>query len=726
MPQKTKKKDRISILLISVHGLIRADNLELGRDADTGGQTKYVVELARTLAEFEEVEQVDLLTRHVADPEVSKDYAEAYEPISEKAQIVRLDAGPATYLPKEELWDYLDTFADNALAYIRELGRTPNIIHSHYADAGYVGVRLANLLGIPLVHTGHSLGRVKRRRLLASGIKRDVIDTRYNMVRRIHAEEDTLASAELVIASTQNEIEEQYGLYDHYQPELMRVIPPGTDLERFHTPTGNETTTSMAQELRRFLREPDKPIILALSRPDERKNIATLIEAYGESKALQEMANLVIIAGNRYDIRDMEDGARTVLSNILLSIDQYNLYGKVAFPKNHTSDDVPILYRLTGASQGVFINPALTEPFGLTLIEAAASGVPIVATEDGGPQDIIGHCKNGLLINPLDSEAMAKAMLKVLKNPKYWKKLSANGLQGVHQYYSWQAHAKTYLKALRPLLERKEPFKRAPLQRRPELYTDRAIFSDLDQNLLGDPESLAEFVKIMRDNRKCATFGIATGRSLESALRIMKRYQIPQPDVLITSVGTEIYYAPQLTADLAWAFHIDYMWNPERVRTVLVDLPGLKRQPKTEQSRFKISYYMDPETAPPIDEINSMLHQADLSVNTFLSFGQYLDIVPIRASKGFALRYYADQWGVPLEHVLAAGGSGTDEDMLRGNTLAVVVANRHNEELSHLTDVERIYFSKQGYSRGIIEAIEYYDFFAKCTLPEETQPNSGK
>ena len=159
---------------------------------------------------------------------------------------------------------------------------------------------------------------------------------------------------------------------------------------------------------------------------------------------------------------------------------------------------------------------------------------------------------------------------------------------------------------------------------------------------------------------------------------------------------------------------------------LLVDLPGLKRQPKTEQSRFKISYYMDPETAPPIDEINSMLHQADLSVNTFLSFGQYLDIVPIRASKGFALRYYADQWGVPLEHVLAAGGSGTDEDMLRGNTLAVVVANRHNEELSHLTDVERIYFSKQGYSRGIIEAIEYYDFFAKCTLPEETQPNSGK
>lgn len=724
MSHKTKKKNSIRILLISVHGLIRAEDLELGRDADTGGQTKYVVELARTLAEFEEVEQVDLLTRRVVDPDISKEYAQVYEVISDKAQIVRLDAGPAAYLPKEELWDYLDTFADNALAYIRELGRTPDIIHSHYADAGYVGVRLANLLGIPLVHTGHSLGRVKRRRLLASGLKRDVIETRYNMVRRIEAEEDTLATAGLVIASTQNEIEEQYGLYDHYQPELMRVIPPGTDLDRFHTPTGNEINTPIAQELRRFLQDPDKPIILALSRPDERKNIATLIEAYGESKALQKLANLVIVAGNRHDIREMESGARHVLSNILLSIDQYDLYGKVAYPKYHTSNDVPLLYRLAAASHGVFINPALTEPFGLTLIEAAASGLPIVATEDGGPQDIIGHCHNGLLINPLDSEAMGQALLKILKNQQKWEHLSSNGFKGAHQYYSWQAHAKTYLKVLRPLLERKEPLKRAPLQRRPELYNDRAIFTDLDQNLLGDPESLAEFVKVMRDNRKCATFGIATGRSLESALRIMKRYQIPQPDVLITSVGTEIYYAPQLTADLAWAFHINYMWNPERVHMVLADLPGLKLQPKTEQSRFKISYYMDPETAPPLDEINSMLHQAELSVNTFLSFGQYLDIVPNRASKGFALRYFADQWDIPLEHVLAAGGSGTDEDMLRGNTLAVVVANRHEEELSHLTDVERIYFSKKSYSRGILEAIEYYDFFAKCTVPEETQPKA--
>ncbi|MGD2083695.1 MAG: glycosyltransferase, partial [Chromatiales bacterium] len=150
------------ILLISVHGLIRGKDLELGRDSDTGGQTKYVVELARALAERDDVGRVELLTRRVVDPAVSADYAEPVEEIADKARIIRLDAGPDAYIRKEELWDHLDSFADTALDYIHRIGREPDIIHSHYADAGYVGVRLAHVLGIPLVHTGHSLGRVKR------------------------------------------------------------------------------------------------------------------------------------------------------------------------------------------------------------------------------------------------------------------------------------------------------------------------------------------------------------------------------------------------------------------------------------------------------------------------------------------------------------------------------------------------------------------------------------
>ena len=318
------------IALISIHGLIRGNDLELGRDADTGGQTKYVVELARALGEQASVGRVDLLTRRVVDTAVPDDYAQAVEALSDKAQIVRIDCGGDGYLPKEELWDCLDGFADSALEYLKQQPRLPDILHSHYADAGYVGVRLSNLLGIPLVHTGHSLGRSKRRQLLAAGHSKQALETRYNITRRIEAEETTLGVAERVITSTQQEVQEQYGLYNHYQPEHMRVIPPGTDLQQFHPPQGDETQHPMAAELARFLSAPHKPMILALSRPDPRKNIAQLVSAYGESPELQQYANMVIIAGNRDDIRDLDIGAQEVLNEILLTVDQYDLYGKVA------------------------------------------------------------------------------------------------------------------------------------------------------------------------------------------------------------------------------------------------------------------------------------------------------------------------------------------------------------------------------------------------------------
>ena len=269
------------ILSLSIHGLIRGHDLELGRDADTGGQTLYVADLARALAERDEVDRVDLVTRRVVDPAVSGDYAEPVESLSEKARIVRIKAGPDGYIAKEQLWDHLDGFTDNLVTALNAEGRMPDLIHSHYADAGYVGVRLSNQLGVPLVHTGHSLGRDKRQRLLSAGLSDAEINETYNMDRRVDAEEEVLATADLVIASTNNEIEEQYSLYDYYQPERMSVIPPGTDLGRFHLPDPDDPPPALAGQLGQFLRDPDKPLILALSRADPRKNLQRLLEAYG-------------------------------------------------------------------------------------------------------------------------------------------------------------------------------------------------------------------------------------------------------------------------------------------------------------------------------------------------------------------------------------------------------------------------------------------------------------
>ena len=697
------------IVLISVHGLIRGHELELGRDADTGGQTKYVVELARALGERVDVEKVILLTRCVIDPQVSPSYAERVESLSDKVDIVRIECGEPKYLRKELLWDTLENFVDNSLVYLKNCRRLPDLIHSHYADAGYVGTRLSRQLGIPLVHTGHSLGHSKRKQLLASGIKRSEIESTYHISRRIEAEEMTLGAAECVITSTQHEIEHQYDLYDFYQPERMQVIPPGTDLEKFYPPLGDEKFSDIATELKRFLNQPNKPVILALSRPDPRKNIIALIEAYGESAELQQAANLVVVAGNREDIKDTENISNTVLNDILLAIDKYDLYGKVAYPKHHKPEEVALLYRLAAASHGVFVNPALTEPFGLTLIEAAACGLPIVATEDGGPVDIIRNCRNGYLINPLDKTTIISALLKTLTDRRGWRRLAQNGLEGVRRHYSWQAHVANYLAIVRPLVEKTKPLPRRNLNRRPGVFRTRALFASLDLNLIGDGQALRALLKVLQAQRKSIIFGIATGRRLDDALATLKNNNIPQPDVLITGQGTRIHYAPNLTDDAVWRRHINHHWNPQEIRAILAEQPGLVMQPVSYQDTFKISYFVDHAVAD-MQDIRQALLRCDQVVNSIFPFGQYPDVVPARASKGFALRWCAELLGFSLEKTLVSGVTGADADMLRGNTLGVVVDNHHQAELSALSDIDSIYFSKSPYAGGILEAIEHYDF----------------
>ncbi len=713
-----QRDEQLYLVLISIHGLIRGRELELGRDADTGGQTRYVVELARALGEHPDVRRVDLLTQSVHDSTLSSDYAQPEEELSRNVRIVRFSCGDGSYLPKEELWDCLDGFIDDALHYLQNQDRPPQVIHAHYADAGYVGSRLAGQLGLPLIFTGHSLGRVKRSRLLAAGFSREKLEERYKISRRIAAEESTLGTADLVITSTRQEVESQYQLYDYYRPEQMKVVPPGVDLQGFFPPLGNERRVTIYQQLRRFLQAPEKPMILALSRPDARKNIGGLLRAYGESRELQRLANLVIVAGNRNDVRDMDPGPQEVLTDILLTIDQQDLYGRVAYPKHHRADDVSVLYRLAALSRGVFINPALTEPFGLTLLEAAASGLPIVATDDGGPTDIINNCRNGELIDPLSSKAITAALLRVLSNRDRWDELAANGLSGVREHYSWESHTTDYVPEVKRLLLAKVPEPSVPIPKWSGRFRDRAVFSDLDKTLLGDRGPLKKFIELVEANRKRMTFGIATGRRLDSALRVMREYDIPRPDVLITSLGTDIYYAPSLTQDVTWRSHIDHLWNSWAVKRLLSDLPGLELQPKRERGKYKISYYYDPALAPGLEEIEILLRQNEQTVNMTLSFGQYLDIVPVRASKGAALRWFAAGWDVPLERVLVAGGSGADEDMMRGNTLAVVVANRHHEELSSLTDIDRVLLAKKSHAAGILEAIDHYDFFGDCRNPE--------
>ena len=710
-----KTPSDLYIALISVHGLIRGEELELGRDSDTGGQTKYVVELARALAQQPGVGRVDLFTRLVEDSSVSDDYAQPEEALAENASIVRIPFGPKRYLRKESLWPHLSGFVDGALSRFSEVQRSPDLVHAHYADAGLVGARLASLLSVPLVFTGHSLGREKQRLLLESGMKPDRIESRFHMAQRIEAEEQALANAALVVASTQQEAGEQYAKYDYYRKTRMAVIPPGVDLQRFHPPKRFEPHAPIEGRITRFLEKPDKPWILAIARPDERKNFPALIDAYGQSPELQEVANLVLVPGNRDDISKMDDGPRAVLQDILLRIDRYDLYGKVAVPKKHDADEVALLYRLAAKRRGVFVNPAWTEPFGLTLLEAAASGLPLAATDDGGPRDILGQCKNGYLIDPFDSPKLAEILLEMLSDRRRWTRWSRSGLREVNRRYTWEGHAGRYLREARKILGRPQRRKHKVVKTRLPAV-DRILITDIDNTLLGDEEGLSALIERLRDAGDRTAFAVATGRRLQSAIEALHEHGAPRPDLWITSVGSQIHYSPDFAEDKEWLRNIGWRWDADLVRETLTDVPGLELQDPIDQGAHKVSFYIDPDKAPSIPQMDRLLRRAGSRAKLVFSHGQFLDILPVRASKGLAVRFVAHRWGVPIDRVLVAGDSGNDEEMLAGNSLGVVVAN-YSPELEKLRSSDSVHFAEREYAWGILDGVDHYDFFGEIRQP---------
>ena len=714
------KEKGLRIALISLHGLIRGEELELGRDEDTGGQTRYVLELARALSERDDIERVDLITREIIDDKVSDDYAKLEEQIAEKAYIVRIPFGPKRYLSKSKLWPYMEMFVDQCLSYFQRTRSVPDVIHGHYADAGYGGGQLARLLGVPFVFTGHSLGRVKQRRLEDSGLSADKIESRYAISSRIEAEEFALETCSLICTSTHQEVKEQYEQYENYIPERMEVIPPGVDLSAFHPPVEGEPTSQLAKDVNAFLHNPEKPMVVAMARPDERKNLEMLVKTYGESPQLQREANLVLIMGTRGDIREMPPGQRTVLTNVLTLIDVYDLYGKVAYPKNHAAADVATLYREITKSRGVFVNAAMTEPFGLTLLEAAASGAPIIATNDGGPTDIIANCKNGALVDPFDSKSIEKAILHALIEPAQWDEWSQAGLENVNIYYSWHRHVERYLRDIKEVLGDSDvppPIARGRTTKRlPQV--DRLIIADIDNTLTGDDDAMHDFFRLIGEAEDHIGFGIATGRRYEEVMELMVEYEIPHPEVLITSVGTEIYYGKNYTLDTSWRKHIDFRWNPEQIRRVLEQVDGLYLQEEHEQSTYKISYQVDFAIAPKLAAIKRILRENGVRAKCILSLGMFIDIIPSRAGSGISIRHMAYKWGFPLEHILIAGDSGNDEEMLAGNTLGVVVGN-YSSELEKLRKYPRVYFAEKSHAAGIIEGIEYYNFLDQITIPNE-------
>ncbi|RJP76771.1 MAG: HAD-IIB family hydrolase [Desulfobacteraceae bacterium] len=723
---------KLYIQMFSIHGLLRQDNLEMGRDADTGGQIKYVIELAMNLSRNARIDRIDLFTRLINDKAVSDDYSHPVSVINDKFRIIRIQCGGRKYIRKELLWPHLDEYVDKTVKFIKQEKRIPDVFHGHYADGGYVAEQLAGLFSVPFIFTGHSLGRAKQEKLLKDGLSLAEIDKRYKIQHRIHVEEDILKTADLIVTSTHQEIEQQYGMYRDNGFPPYTVIPPGLDVEKFHpyyhdnlSKNGTDEAeryarASVLEELDRFFLQRDKPLILTLCRPDKRKNITGLIQAFGEDMELQSMANLAIFAGIRKDISQMEENEKDVLTSMLLLMDKYDLYGKMAIPKKHDFElEVPALYRIAAEKRGVFVNPALTEPFGLTLIEAAASGLPIVATNDGGPKDTIANCKCGLLIDPTKPKEISHALKSIIADGKKWKQYSKNGILNVRKHYTWESHVREYMKKISPL--RSETNMQGITVAVPSdaigrrlVNLDYFIITDIDNTLIGDDNKhLQELCAILKENRQTIGFGVATGRTVESAVSHLQKHGVVTPDVIISSVGAELYYGKNLQPSNGWETHITRKWEREKIKTLLDGLPFLKYQSEQTQRKYKISYDMAPKK-DRLTQIHDLLTKNKCRYNLIYSHDQFLDILPYRASKGKALRYLSYKWEIPLQNFLVCGDSGNDEEMLRGESLSVVVGN-YSHELEPLRGGKNIYFAREKYAKGIIEALHYYQFIPKAT-----------
>ena len=701
------------LLHLHLHGLFRSHDLELGRDADTGGQTLYVLELVRSLAARAEVDRVDVVTRLIQDRRVSADYAQPVEAIAAGASIQRFAFGPKRYLRKELLWPYLEDLADQLVVHLQKPENRPDWIHAHYADAGYVGALLSRRLGIPLVFTGHSLGREKQRRLLAGGGDHQQLEQTYSISRRIDAEELALAHADLVITSTRQECDQQYSRYGGFRAERAQVVPPGVDARRFHPGSEASEVHEVEGLLTPFLRQPELPPLLAISRAVRRKNIPALVEAFGRSAVLRQRHNLVLVLGCREDPRQMEKQQRDVFQQVFDLVDRYDLYGRIAYPKQHRRDQIPAIYRWAAERRGLFVNPALTEPFGLTLLEAAACGLPMVATDDGGPRDILARCDNGLLADVTDREALQDALECAGSDLQRWSRWSDNGVEAVSRHFSWDAHVCSYL----ALMQERLMAVTQPIALQSSIQTastggfqplgDRLLLLDLDSNL-EQPDGDA--LKVLREQLDRCALGILSGRSLPAARQRFGELLLPEPKVWITGAGTEIHYGQENEPDLFWSAQIGVDWDRAGVESALADLTAhIELQRPEQQGSFKLSYTIRDAGEEILPLIRQRLRQRHQAARPQLRCHWFLDVLPLRASRSEAIRFLALRWGLPLEQMLVVASEQGDGELVSGRPATVVLGD-HDPCLDDFRQQQRVYFASRSQLPGVLEGIQHYRF----------------
>ena len=649
------------ILHLALGGCLRPPPVRFGVSADSGGHIAYVIAAAIAQAACEEVEQVSIVTRLFVNAALGECHSRPREWIGNSVTIDRIASPNRDYLEKEALAAEIPAITQSFCDHLAALPRMPDVIHAHFADAAQVALEARRRFGIPTLYTPHSLGLDKARHAPSAGLE-----------TRIASERIAIEAADALIVSTRDEAERQVASYGSCRS--IHRIPPGVPLRLAHGET--------AVRLSEWLDDLSRPIILAIARPVRKKNLAAIVRAYASSPALMRRANLVIIAGQHDVLSSAEE--LSVVAELRQLCAAPSLRGRVALPPMHEQADITALYQRC-ARGGVFVNPALHEPFGLTLIEAAAAGVPVVATREGGPAEILATLGHGLLIDPRDEAAIAAACLRLVNDPELHGRLAASARQRISAY-DWRRYASksvaVYNSARRSALP-------------------RLLACDIDNTLTGCAAGAKVFAEWA--SRRAMPFVVATGRGFGHAREVLRQWHLPEPDAYIVDVGTRIMMP---AAHGGWreckrfAKGLDKGWDRAAALAALESLALLPQPPDTA-GPHKLSYFGSADDA---GAIRIRLAQAGLAARVLFSHDIYIDVLAPCAGKAAAIAAYAGARGIALADCIAAGDSGNDIDMLELCGHAILVFNAE-PILNALPQRHGLLRTKASHAAGVMEGL---------------------
>ena len=406
-----------SILMLSLHGYVAAEP-ELGK-LDTGGQVVYVLELAKRFSRLGR--RVDLVTRRFEDqPEVDE--------VNENFRVWRIPFGGSEFIRKEEMHDHLEDFVTNFLSASRNRSTQYDVVYSHYWDAGRAGQKIAEELGIPHVHTPHSLGWWKQA-TMGEEMTAEEMEETYRFEERIRTEFLVYQTCDHVIATTEPQTELLQEHYDVLERHIT-VIPPGMDENRF-SPTRKEEQALLRDEYGFEAND-----ILILGRMAANKGYDLALTAMPTVFELVPEARLVAAIGGEDSGQDVEGVNELRRLAGELAIDE-----KIKWVQYVPDERLVNTYR----AASVFALPSRYEPFGMVAIEAMACGTPTVVTVHGGLFDLIEFGRHALYADPFRPAEFGAMMALPLLHEKLARELSVEGARFARRNFGWTGIAKRIL-----------------------------------------------------------------------------------------------------------------------------------------------------------------------------------------------------------------------------------------------------------------------------------------